>query len=641
MQPQLVYIYIHKYKGLSRQGFNLNSKYQVNFTQESDSLNTIQMVPRLSIQLRHSILPHLFDPYITDIRGIIGENGAGKSTLMEYLTLVGHDNNLNYGHIGAGNHKDIFIYEIQVNGVNQLYVMVGSSWQFEAIEQFATAPIGTQFSNMDDFLYEEFQDFSKTKIIYYSNVFDNKIQVPYNDLKLISTNFLVRKDQEQTTNAKVQVNVLDSHKIMEARRQLEFVLQYRNQVKLPIDLPTEIHILYNSISRQSLSNKINAADESPELHTIKTLLTTWLNNANDNELFLANKAEVLLQRVYFHYFIDNLIADENEVVNSNFPGFRSYKIAVFKKLIALNSEGNGIANLNELIAFVEEEEHKIELNPENQKITLGDNTLPIGLGDAKLSNYLKSFKDFYELLFSQKTEIIVAGPLGLSIRLNKTSLDLYIRYFNSLFITTYLDFSFPELSSGELGFLTLFSRFYSLVSGTNRYSVIESHVKNLIIFIDEGDLYFHPSWQSKFIYYINQMLPKIFPNTRLQIFISSHSPFIASDLPTNHLLFMRRIDQSNISSDERQAAGEVMNVPNRTFGANIHELLSHSFFMKGAHIGELAKQTLFQLLDHLDGKKSIRSFSNEEIVALIEEIGEPWMRSRLLEKFEIYLRRQN
>jgi len=55
---------------------------------------------------------------------------------------------------------------------------------------------------MTELHYEELEGFSKTDFIYYSNVFDYKIEEPYGSLKSVSTNFFMRIDQERLTNTK-------------------------------------------------------------------------------------------------------------------------------------------------------------------------------------------------------------------------------------------------------------------------------------------------------------------------------------------------------------------------------------------------------------------------------------------------------
>jgi len=58
--------------------------------------------------------------------------------------------------------------------------------------------------------------------------------------------------------------------------------------------------------------------------------------------------------------------------------------------------------------------------------------------------------------------------------------------------------------------------------------------------------------------------------------------------------------------------------------------------LEGAHIGAFAKQIIYNLLDQFEQVENSKKFSNAEIIALINIIGDSWLKSRLLEKFEVY-----
>ena len=199
----------------------------------------------------------------------------------------------------------------------------------------------------------------------------------------------------------------------------------------------------------------------------------------------------------------------------------------------------------------------------------------------------------------------------------------------------------PGLSSGELGYLTLFSRFYALISGARSLSQeIETGENNLVILLDEGDLYFHPKWQTQYLKFLNDVLPLIFPEKKLQIILTSHSPFLASDLPRANLLFMKKGPVNKQKGRNRGAifpTACVVAGPEKTFASNIHDLLSDTFFLDGAHMGEFAKDVLYKIMDKLEKKEIVVDWTIPQLAALIEEVGEPWIKSRLTEKLAAYL----
>jgi hypothetical protein len=105
--------------------------------------------------------------------------------------------------------------------------------------------------------------------------------------------------------------------------------------------------------------------------------------------------------------------------------------------------------------------------------------------------------------------------------------------------------------------------------------IINSNKKNILIVIDEVELSLHPKWQKTVVSEIIKLCEKI-TNKKIHIIISSHSPFLISDLPKENVIFLK---------DGKQ--DKTVNI--NPFGANIHTLLSHGFFMEGGLMGEFAK----------------------------------------------------
>ena len=74
---------------------------------------------------------------------------------------------------------------------------------------------------------------------------------------------------------------------------------------------------------------------------------------------------------------------------------------------------------------------------------------------------------------------------------------------------------------------------------------------------------------------------------QIHLIISSHSPFILSDLPKENIIFLEKGKQVYPFDDRKQ-----------TFGANIHTLLSHGFFMKDGLMGEFAKDKIQSIIKY-------------------------------------------
>ena len=149
--------------------------------------------------------------------------------------------------------------------------------------------------------------------------------------------------------------------------------------------------------------------------------------------------------------------------------------------------------------------------------------------------------------------------------------------FDVSFIDSKKGISNDMLSAGEKSLLRI--RYYL-------ESIIRKEKKQFfIILFDEVENEMHPQWQAKLLKY----LIDIFKNRNIQIhfILNSHSPFLLSDLPKENVIFLKDGKQAYPFKKDEQ-----------TFGANIHTLLSHGFFMKDGLIGEFAKDKIQSILKY-------------------------------------------
>ncbi len=186
--------------------------------------------------------------------------------------------------------------------------------------------------------------------------------------------------------------------------------------------------------------------------------------------------------------------------------------------------------------------------------------------------------------------------------LKKYSKDLKFFYFNDNNI------SLEELSHGEKILFLLIATIYNLIDNTKE--------SNIFLFLDELELSLHPQWQKNFIsYHLNNLFK--FRDKNISIFFSTHSPFILSDLPKENIIFLEKGKQVYPFDDGKQ-----------TFGANIHTLLSHGFFMKDGLMGEFAKSKIDDVINYLNGKESEIKDDNSA-QNIINIIGEPIIKREL------------
>lgn len=183
-----------------------------------------------------------------------------------------------------------------------------------------------------------------------------------------------------------------------------------------------------------------------------------------------------------------------------------------------------------------------------------------------------------------------------------------------------------EASSGQFTKLVFFSKIYAAIcrnnsidyyfqTATERFNnelkkdiTRSNNSASTILFIDESELYQHPEWQRKFMFLLLEMLNIFAPNTKYQIIISTNSPFFLSDVFDDDIYYMNLRSKSLFEE--------------RTFGQNIHTLLSQEFFMEHT-IGEISYQMirdLFHLLGILEWREITSNSDQINIDATIFEL---------------------
>lgn len=165
---------------------------------------------------------------------------------------------------------------------------------------------------------------------------------------------------------------------------------------------------------------------------------------------------------------------------------------------------------------------------------------------------------------------------------------------------------FSKISDGESVFLNTFSTIFSILKN-DKYD-------NKIILLDEPDLNLHPELARNFINTLNNIIEKYFVGNSLQLIISTHSPYIVTDVPKESVFNL--IDREDylgeiglLGSDQRI----LIRNAEVSFGANIFDLMSDSFFLK-ATIGEFAKEKIIQMSKDKNLRDSLQNYIDDPVL---------------------------
>ncbi len=173
-----------------------------------------------------------------------------------------------------------------------------------------------------------------------------------------------------------------------------------------------------------------------------------------------------------------------------------------------------------------------------------------------------------------------------------------------------------KLSTGEKALLDFYSSLYNYID-TNKES---KHLNNeyYLLLLDEPDLGFHPLWKKKFINAISKTLPLIFSkinpqkydeekkkyiytreNPVIQIIFSTHDPLTLSDIPNQCIFYLDKNGNSSFIVDSKRRS-------QKSFGANITDLLADSFFVNDGLIGDFAKEKINATIEWINKQRILK-----------------------------------
>ncbi|MGH1387455.1 AAA family ATPase [Kordia sp.] len=172
-----------------------------------------------------------------------------------------------------------------------------------------------------------------------------------------------------------------------------------------------------------------------------------------------------------------------------------------------------------------------------------------------------------------------------------------------------------NLSSGEKAMYDLFSSFYDMKYRIEQ-NLLESfglfHKSNeindhFLLLIDEGDLGFHPQWKKRYIDTLLKGFQCIFPEKQIQIIFTTHDPLTLSDIPTHNITYLSKNEQGITKVEDSSKK--------KSFGANITDLLTDSFFLEDGLVGDFAKAKINSIISWLSIKKlekEVKQLEEEE-----------------------------
>lgn len=130
---------------------------------------------------------------------------------------------------------------------------------------------------------------------------------------------------------------------------------------------------------------------------------------------------------------------------------------------------------------------------------------------------------------------------------------------------------------------------------------------NFILLLDEPEAYMHPEMCRRFLTEANEILKRRSAESKIQIIMTTHSPFMLSDVVSSQVIRMKQ--------DESGYCKVLESNNTLTFAAGIHSIMARDFFLDFT-IGEYSRQLLTDLLEQLRGIVGKSQFTEEDIALI-------------------------
>lgn len=622
------YINVHDAKEkIVGKDFNFSSKYKIKYINKN-----------LQIEENKNYIPNFYNintNNISNITAVIGKNGSGKTTLLDMITKI-----LCVGPFGEYNFIIAFIKN------NEIYVYAKEGLINKKIEHdFKLITFENQ--NIKESICKDM--IKNTSIVFFSNIVNlrNK-QINSSIMKNNFFNISIEEDINKTyiepdielnrkyVNQKfVDQRFVDNRVNREIKnkmteRNIKFLSQNNSILKvenisLYFKCYQKLGVFTSSLDKLRYYRKNNPVKRSDnyidKLNYSVTKKEKEIYEEIEREILdsHSNRRRTVLYIAYF-ILIDKFFEElynkinNNEIINLINNEIkkkvkRSRAIEMIYQVIAIiknieidkiktiyqrsiDSEDSITDIVNEFKKFLQEICKKYERTLTNLNNIIRNAKIMVEAIRPYEKEKMQSSKVLRQII------PIISVPNEEIKKLYKivNSDNNFIEMFN---------LEFKGLSSGQQALLNMYSSFYDVLDK------IEDK-KNVLVLMDEPELYFHPEWQRKYIYFIVEFFNTYYKNKNVQIIFTSNSPYVLSDLNNASVIMMEKEEE------------------NKTFAANIINLLIDNYFMEDT-IGKFAEEKIKGIVNRVKNKEV-----NSDDFKIIDQIGEDVIRKNIEEMIKRY-----
>lgn len=588
---ELIYLWVKEFRNISNTGFNFTSNFHVEFKNKVINISA------------ENDRPKIYDGKIDQITAIIGKNGSGKTNILDLLGAKRFDRQ------GLGNSEGLKYFII--------YHLEGNQFAIE----------GSDFNYISNNIskYPDDTDMDAIKEPY-------SIVIDQIDGKLIYNNLLQYANKEDGRGGinyfnhrhHFSGNAYGHYASMQIERDYSHLF---NRVNLNKD-NTGLSATYRMLCEL---NKQNV--DIPE----KIFMFNYRHNAKliiSKDMYLNHDIDLNLEKGFhekFNILRDPIMDDQPkfskrvDFINCLLYEYCHYLAAQFYQLPEMKED---LLESKEKIQKITIQENdwenyyfsvlKVLLNQREEKGKKNNYYNERSIIKKVIKGIVQLLSNFQEDWFNEDNINVpiehgefqeeIAGLLELldDVKMRDGELQSLLKIFKVKFI---------PFSSGEEALMSLFSSLYHGIQ-----SDFSTKKNKAIILLDEPEIFLHPEWCRLFISELSSFLNRLDNGYEsYQLIITTHSPFIATDLPGSDIIALTQDDETGVCKKVDIS---------QSFASNIHTLLAQDFFMDST-IGEFAKQKINYVIDLLRHSDELTELQKKEVEYIISITGEPLIKNQL------------
>lgn len=610
---ELVYLYVRKYDELfSEQEFNFSQNYHVTLKNNE-----------LFLEETKNIFGDYYGDNVTNVTMFFGKNGSGKTTLLDILGLSRNDRmddtySRNIGDERSENYSYFIMYHLVDNYFS--FEFVGKSF-LEGLDKIINLDLGSEDSK--DIIYKKVMG-----TIFYLN--DNKFEYRDNVLQQQLSCYKINEKNIYAyitpgyRDIRLRTDLINEDTYMFSRNYFFNLNHYEYLYKYLVEIMKNTK---DAFLESKLTIRCNARAEIDSnlgkeyKKELEEALKMPENLKSDKKKFIFN----FCKKIIIFYFIEQFYGWINSY-NNSLSNYVNKQVGAIEQVkespIVFEEEFNKLMSrikethakrINSLKKILDYIMKCIEKIARKEYVEFYDRKLSIELIDILESIPSKYFKE--EKIVVDLTKDVDENILKL--------LGCYDRYYDYAnrerkynCIERIMDLSFPKMSEGYEAFLDIIAK------SCDAYNRISKN-DNLILILDEPDRALHPELARNFLFKLLESLNNYEHKGTIQIVMSSHSPFIVTDILPDNVYLLDR--QDNLQT-------KVEKVKN-TFATNIYYLLMNSFMMDNT-FGEYSYRKIEDIIKELKGSNLIEKERLCNIKHIIDSINEEVVKRHLLDIYD-------